>query len=356
MVIRWKAAQLLTPHPFYSPQPDLGQNWAFLLWKSAQANSSSMNSWKLYQSWAQLDSKQQAAWVTAGQTIQTISRIGHGSVQETQVKVMRTVTGPVKSEPELMMTPKAAPDADADTAGKIKADKNPYQKVDNSTNPPTLINRYMVKRTMNSSATHIEVRECLAEKVTSRRLNAKRNTYEYFVKWSDFEATWEPKSHFEKAQELITECERKLAKQKAAATASPVVVAQTAAAATPLRPERSSKARAVSTLKTWCNTGDAQQAGGDLKRKNTDSDYAEGEYSSQDESFAVGSPSPSKQIKTSPLVVQKAGGGQLRYYQKVSGPLIFFCNSPSHLIRMHLPLSRSTEDPHSYHRSPLRRW
>lgn len=88
-------------------QPDLKKNWAFQLWKSAQANASSMTAWKLYQTWAQLDEKQQATWITAGQTIQTISRIGTGSVQETQVKVTRTVTGSVKVEAEA--TPKTEP-------------------------------------------------------------------------------------------------------------------------------------------------------------------------------------------------------------------------------------------------------
>lgn len=243
------------------------------------------------------------------------------------MKVMRTVPATaIKAEPGV--TPKVEPqDSDVDTT-KIKAEKNQYQKVDNSTNPPTLINRYLVKRTMTASATQIEVRECLAEKVTSRRMNAKRATYEYFVKWSEYEGTWEPKSHFEKATELIAECDRKLAKQKGITmpAGSPGVTMTTTVAAAPItpgRPERSSKARAVSTMKTWCNTGDqsaqATTTNIDLKRKNTDSDYAEGEYSSQDESFGAMSPSPAKQIKATPPVVQKMVGGIIqRHYQKVS--------------------------------------
>lgn len=220
---------------------------------------------------------------------------------------------------------------------KIKAEqKNPYQKVDNSTNPPTLINRYMVKRTMNTSPTHIEVRECLAEKVLSRRMNSKRNTYEYLVKFSDHENSWEPKSHFEKAAELLAECDRKLAKAKglaaqaqASTATSPVVVlsspaaaAAAAAAVAAGRPARGSKARAVDTLKQWCNTTEgaaaAAQAGGDLKRKITDSDAGEAEESSQDESSFGMSPSPKKLLKTSPQIVQKMVGGTVRYYQKVN--------------------------------------
>lgn len=77
-------------------QTDLKNSWGYALWKSSQGAALLQNPWKLYQNWVQLDSKQQAAWIMAGQSIQTISRIGHGAVQETQVKVVRTVTGPVK--------------------------------------------------------------------------------------------------------------------------------------------------------------------------------------------------------------------------------------------------------------------
>ena len=230
------------------------------------------------------------------------------------MKVVRTA---VKAEPEV--TPKSEPDTEAEK----KAEKNVYQKNDNSAAAaaPT---RYMVKRTMNSSAAHIEVRECVAEKVTSRRLNTKRNTYEYYVKWAEFEGTWEPKSHFEKAPELITECERKLAQQKAAALAN---ASSAVAAASPNaagRPERTSKARAVNTLKSWLNTGEQagqsalSPSGNDLKRKNTDSEAGE---SSQDESFGAGSPSPNKQLKiasASSQIVQKVVGGQVRYFQKAA--------------------------------------
>lgn len=88
------------------PKPEsIKQNWAFLLWKASQGNALTQNSWKLYQSWTQLDARQQAAWITAGQSIQTISRLGTGNVQETQVKVMRTM-------------PKA--EADAAEAAKAK--------------------------------------------------------------------------------------------------------------------------------------------------------------------------------------------------------------------------------------------
>lgn len=215
--------------------------------------------------------------------------------------------------------PSNEPTQDTNKAVIKPSEKNAYQKVDNSTNPPTLINRYMVKRTMNASATHIEVRECLAEKVTSRRMNPKRNMYEYFVKWSDFESTWEPRSHFEKAQELILECERKLA-SKGKPTITPTAVQQvTTAAVSPaavstvagggIRPARGSKARAVDTMKQW--TGE----GSDLKRKTMEVDDG-AETADADSSQDEGS--PKKLQKTSPQVVQRVVGGQVRYYQKVS--------------------------------------
>lgn len=186
--------------------------------------------------------------------------------------------------------------------------------------------RYLVKRTMNSTASHIELRECLAEKVTSRRFNGKRNTFEYNVKWVDHEDTWEPAAHFEKsAHELVADCDRKLAKQKSAAAAAAAVAgganvaavtSSPAAVVNSGRPERSSKARAVNTLRSWCNTEDKSgAASGELKRKNTDSDYAEGD-SSQDESMGA-SPSPKKLLKTPTQAGQKVSP-LVRPYQKVT--------------------------------------
>lgn len=74
-------------------------NWAFQLWKSSQPSHVAENVWKLYKTWATMDEKQRSAWTTAGQSIQSISRLGTGAVQETVVKVMRTITDGAKPAP-----------------------------------------------------------------------------------------------------------------------------------------------------------------------------------------------------------------------------------------------------------------
>lgn len=311
-------------------QPDIRDNWAFQLWKAAQPKRAPLQSeWKLYREWTLLTNQQQAAWVSAGQSIQSISRVGQGAVQEAQVRVVRTVPdykvgAAAKTPLRVMVDTSAAAEKKSDAAS---GDSNA------TPTPPTPIKRYIVKRTMNTTANRIEVRELPAEKITSRRLNPKRNTYEYFVTWAgNFESTWEPKNHFEKALDLIEETDRKLTKQKLAAAAAssgqqqhPTILnASVSAAASPGRPVRNSKARALDQVKQWCNTGEEKAAAAELKRKNADSDYAEAEDSSQDESMGgggggAGSPTPRKQMRlsTSPQLVQKVVGGNVRYYQKV---------------------------------------
>lgn len=299
---------LRSPPPF---QPQIKENWGFNLWKSTQPNAAGQNSWKLYKTWSVLSKQQQQGWISAGQSIQSITRIGHGNVQEAQVRVVRTVPDykVVKPEP----TPTASR-----PGGGIKVEEAAAAVHQEAS--PTPLKRSIVKRTMNITGNRIEVRELAAERVTSRRLNSKRNQFEYMVKWlGNFENTWEPKSHFDKAPELLEECERKLNKNKVPAVGNPVA----AAAAEVARPVRTSKARAFGQLKQWTHSEEKGAAlAAELKRKITDSDYAEAEDSSQDEGVG-GSPTPRKQFKASPLLSQKPVGGQVRYYQ-VGGRLQLF--------------------------------
>lgn len=310
-------------------QPDLKTNWAFLLWKSSQPAHSTQSVWKLYQTWALMDEKQRNAWTTAGQSIQSISRLGHGAVQETVVKVMRTITDGGKTTPTNsnavavnragLATRRAADiqakkdddetntdeDYGSPKAGVVMANRKA------SLSPVKTIRRSLVKRTMSNSGSG-DVKECFAEKVISRRMNTARNYYEYSVKWCDYPNTWEPRNHFDKAPEILAEFERLLPKPKPQPTVAVPALAS--------RPVRNSKVRAVDQVKQWCSPGESESAANaDLKRKNADSDYAEAEDSSQDEA-AGSSPSPRKQIKSTTQVVSRGAGtgGQVRYYQKVS--------------------------------------
>ncbi|XP_026464808.1 uncharacterized protein LOC113367413 [Ctenocephalides felis] len=58
--------------------------WAFLLWKGAQVgyDSTSINSWQLYQEWIKMDSELRETWIVAGKNVQTFAKMGHGGVQE----------------------------------------------------------------------------------------------------------------------------------------------------------------------------------------------------------------------------------------------------------------------------------
>lgn len=273
-----------------------------------------------------MDNKQQAAWISAGQSIQTISRVGHGSVQETQVKVMRTVT---KEEPEALNSPIAVAKTQEQDENKAEPQNNKPSTPQPTTagTPAAAQQRYLVKRTMNSTPTHMEVRECYADRVLSRRMNVKRKMFEYMVKWFDYENTWEPANHFDKAHEMLAECERKLAKQKAAQAAA---VAAAGGAASPATnqaaaiagiPGGVSVVRTTKAAKPLATTNAAAAAANELKRKNTDSDSTiEAAESSQDESFTSTS-SPSKMMKgnNSVQIISKVVGGQVKYYQKVSG-------------------------------------
>lgn len=293
---------------FHSPQSpfqaEIKENWGFNLWKSTQSDAAEQNSWKQYKNWCVLSKQQQQGWISAGQSIQSIARLGHGNVQEAQVRVVRTV-------PDYKVVGKQEPATVKVEEAAIKQEPS-----------PTPLKRYIVKRTMNIIGNRIEVRELAAERVTSRRLNGKKNQYEYMVKWlGSYENTWEPRSHFDKAPELLEECERKLSKPKVVGAPMAAAVPSPAEAG---RPVRSSKVRAVGQLKQWTNSEEKGAAlAAELKRKITDSDYAEAEDSSQDEGVG-GSPTPRKQFKASPQMAQKVVGGPVRYYQKVSGDCICF--------------------------------
>lgn len=51
--------------------------WAFLLWKGAQVgyDSTSINSWQLYQEWIKMDSELRETWIVAGKNVQTFAKV-----------------------------------------------------------------------------------------------------------------------------------------------------------------------------------------------------------------------------------------------------------------------------------------
>jgi hypothetical protein len=82
--------------------------WAYLLWKQTQflqnqENASEENPWKLYQQWMSLDESVRQSWLVAGGTIQSFEKFGNGILQETPVKITKTLT------PEKPLTARPSP-------------------------------------------------------------------------------------------------------------------------------------------------------------------------------------------------------------------------------------------------------
>lgn len=155
---------------------------------------------------------------------------------------------------------------------------------------------FIGKRTIKTTPSTIEVTDCLVEKIMAKRQNSGTKNEIYLVKWANMDSdqnSWEPLSHLEKCGPLIENLERQL-KGKGMDLNSPDAN----------RPARNSKVKALDQVKQWC--ADEDGIGGvasELKRKNTDSDYAGGD-SSQDE--ALGSPTPKKQLRIESMSVQQA--------------------------------------------------
>lgn len=66
------------------------QVWAFMLWKNAKFKAQSEvppSSWSVYQLWCNLAPEHKEAWIAAGKSIQSFTKISHAKVQEVRTKV-----------------------------------------------------------------------------------------------------------------------------------------------------------------------------------------------------------------------------------------------------------------------------
>lgn len=150
----------------------------------------------------------------------------------------------------------------------------------------------MINRTDPVSGT---VERAAIDKIMAKRMNPRKKENEYLVKWESKPQTWEPASHLDTCKDLIENFEILLAKQKEmraktqlsqqqqgqpSATSTPTVVAQQVATpvavSTPNRPERSSKAKAISQVKQWTggNKSETDITAGKRKAEEED-DYEE---------------------------------------------------------------------------------
>jgi hypothetical protein len=115
------------------------------------------------------------------------------------------------------------------------------------------------------------IEKAAIDKIMAKRMNPRKRENEYLVKWESKPQTWECASHLETCKDLIENFEILLAKQKemraksaaqqqaqtlpSTPIASQVVVQQASATSTPIatpnRPERSSKQKAINQVKQW---------------------------------------------------------------------------------------------------------
>lgn len=172
------------------------------------------------------------------------------------------------------------------------------------------VNRVAQKTVANSDGNETE--EQIVEKILAKRFNPRRREHEYLIKWEHFtheQNTWEPQSHLASCPQLLDTFEKQLARQKeqraalaakqAAAEAEVTVVAQQlqeqqqaatqssgSESLSPIRPARSSKAKAMDQVKQWCADNEEEankqnKLSGGIKRKVDDSEY-ENEESEDD--------------------------------------------------------------------------
>lgn len=68
------------------------QVWAFVLWKNAHYKNNTNDgtpppsSWEIYQRWCKLDTKEKDAWILAGKSLQTSTKLSEAKLIEVKVK------------------------------------------------------------------------------------------------------------------------------------------------------------------------------------------------------------------------------------------------------------------------------
>ncbi|XP_011065669.1 PREDICTED: flocculation protein FLO11 isoform X1 [Acromyrmex echinatior] len=268
------------------------QVWAFLLWKDTQVQDSSdkeaSNAWSLYQKWCKMDTKVKEAWVTAGKTIQTFTKISNAKMQDTLMQSNTNVEG---AKPIIVRKvvrngqPEETGEAKKDSAKSLetKTQKNESMEIEvDKKEKPRL--KPSIKPKIKSGKATIEEdadlsnEEYIVDKILAKRFNTKKRCSEYLIKWEGYpheNNTWESAEAVAACKSLLDEFERSLAKQKESKAAQQhantkvvgrvslpqksVIKAETSqpgpsTAAQAGRPMRSSKSKAMDQVKQWCGS------------------------------------------------------------------------------------------------------
>ncbi|XP_018320304.1 uncharacterized protein LOC108733589 isoform X2 [Agrilus planipennis] len=307
------------------------QVWAFMLWKNAQFRKSkesaryrpNSTSWAVYQKWCKLDLEQKKAWIKAADFIQNNTKIATARLQEIRTKplfadkkkiikpAISVGSTPKKEDPleeGLKVPPKIksnerdplegvdirASESDLDTEEEVerelarihgetevpKTDKKAFKPVQLNSDVTILPSTRSLKKALRTNAnTQEKPEEYVVEKILSKRFNPRRRTFEYFIKWENFDSsqnTWEPASHLDSCKAMVEEFEENLRKQKAAKAAKAALERKSSFMETfertpGGRPQRTSKQKALKQVKSWC--GDISEGDeGSLKRKSFSDD------------------------------------------------------------------------------------
>lgn len=269
----------------YKHEPK-AQVWAFMLWKNAQFKKAKdaerrgenmPTSWQIYQRWCKLSLDEKDAWISAGQTIQSFTKISAAKVQEiradlkTEMKVRtQPATAIVKNkmvksvkqdigkkddddpleEGEIRLsqltnaqrvaikaqvaTNKAnaevdpladVGDSEMDTEEEIEKVKKVSEASKKTAFKPVQLGNDIIanlKKSLDSrkatrTTKNQTTEEATIERILSRRFNHKKKCMEYFVKWENMnetENTWEPRSHLEKCKTVLEEFDKVFNKPK----------------------------------------------------------------------------------------------------------------------------------------------
>ncbi|XP_017780656.1 PREDICTED: uncharacterized protein LOC108565618 isoform X2 [Nicrophorus vespilloides] len=273
------------------------QIWAFTLWKNTKFKDGSeeetkMNtSWSIYQLWCNLEAKEKESWIKAGENIQALYEIA-AKFEQLKTETIKEVNVDEKLESE-QSADSNEPSEERDPLGddseseitRIVKGKNKVLK------PVQLNSKVIINKKPKNYRKAIKVSgdpktEYPVEKIVSKRYNPRKRTFEYLIKWENFDAeknSWEPVGNFVNCKLMVEEFEKNWAIQKAQQRLQKSIEKKQMkkqelleAIGSVGRPQRTSKQKALSQVKQWCGNIEADE---NLGGKRVYSD------DSEDESF-----------------------------------------------------------------------
>ncbi|XP_012214552.2 uncharacterized protein Chro isoform X2 [Linepithema humile] len=273
------------------------QVWAFLLWKESQmqqegSDKNAISAWQLYQKWCDVNLHVRDAWIAAGKTIQTFTKISNTKMQDTPIQVQSVTNEGTKP----MMVRKIIRNGQPEEASEAKKDATKVETKTQKSEPMVVEEKKVEKKEKprmkpsfkpkksGKAATEEDVEESneeyVVEKILAKRFNPKKICSEYLIKWEGYSHennTWESAEAAAACQNMINEFERNLAKQKELRAAQQQANAKVAKGRPSLpaqkpavkpeaskpgpstavqvgRPMRSSKSKAMDQVKQWCGS------------------------------------------------------------------------------------------------------